>query len=34
MDTPLTNTDQATPEWLTGILQKKALLQSEWVIST
>ncbi|HEV8718241.1 MAG TPA: phosphotransferase [Candidatus Binatia bacterium] len=26
MDTPLTNTDQATPEWLTGILQKKGFL--------
>lgn len=26
MDTPLTNTDQATPEWLTGVLQKKGFL--------
>ena len=26
MDAPLTNTDQATPEWLTGVLQKKGVL--------
>ena len=26
MDTPLTSTDQATPEWLTGVLQKKGFL--------
>jgi len=26
METPLTSTDQATPEWLTGVLQKKGFL--------
>ena len=26
MDAPLTNTDQATPKWLTGVLQKKGVL--------
>ena len=26
MDTPLTSIDQATPEWLTRVLQKKGFL--------
>src|SRR5262245_53444202 len=32
METPLTSTDQATPEWLTGVLQKKGFLPHGEVI--
>src|SRR4051812_9107148 len=32
METPLTSTDQATPEWLTGVLQKKGFLPQGEVI--